>query len=45
MTFGPEDYEEDVLEKLNVFFEQAGEIVSESTLEELSIIIYEAINQ
>lgn len=41
----PDDYEEDILEKLNEFFEVAGESVSESTLEELALIIFSALNQ
>lgn len=45
IQFNSDDYEDDILEKLNEFFEESGEIVSEETLEELALIIYRSLNQ
>jgi hypothetical protein len=40
----PEDYEDEILEKLTAFFEERGEEVSDETLEDLAIEIYKAFN-
>lgn len=40
----PEDYEDEILEKLISFFEERGEEVSDETLEELAVDIHNALN-
>lgn len=40
MKISENDYEEEILEKLTGFFIECGEAVSEETLEELALIIY-----
>jgi CRISPR/Cas system-associated protein Csm6 len=44
VMLNPEDYEDEILEKLISFFEERGEEISDKILEDLAIEIYNAFN-
>lgn len=45
MIIHPEDYEDEILEKLYDFFEKRGEIISDETLEELASEIFKTLSE